>query len=116
MSMAFVYITTRDREEAARIARVLLQERLVACVNVLGEVDSYFSWQGHVQNEGEVVCFAKTRETLVPEVTETVQNIHSYSCPCVVALPIAGGNPEFLAWIEDSTRNPGPSQEPKEYL
>jgi periplasmic divalent cation tolerance protein len=102
--MFFLYMTARDHSEAARIGRVLVEERLVACVNIIDGMSSVYWWEGAVQEETEAVLIAKTQQSRVDEVIERVRGMHSYDCPCIVALPIEGGNPAFLRWIEDNTR------------
>lgn len=104
MDLVLVYITAASADEAARIGRALVERRLAACVNLLGPVRSLYWWDGAVQDEAEVAFIAKTRAGLVPELTEAVRAMHSYEVPCVAALPIADGNPDFLAWIEAETR------------
>ena len=106
MDVRFCYMTTGSREEARRIGRALVEERLAACVNILPGMNSMYWWQGAVQDEQETVLIAKTRAALVPRLTERVRALHSYSVPCVVALAIEGGNPAFLQWIEDETQAP----------
>ena len=64
---------------------------------------SQYRWEGSIQTDEEVVLIAKTRSDLVDSLTGHVREIHSYDCPCVVALPIRGGNPAFLQWIVDET-------------
>lgn len=103
MTPALLYITAAHKEEAATIARVLLEKRLAACINILGAITSLYRWEGEIKTGNEVALIAKTRSDLIDEATEAVQEIHSYDCPCVIALPIQGGNPDFLQWIEDET-------------
>lgn len=104
MSRVMVYMTAASAAEAERIGRALVERRLAACVNILGPVRSFYRWEGKVQDEAEVALIAKTRAELVPELTAAVRELHSYSVPCVAALPVADGNPDFLAWIEAETR------------
>lgn len=104
MSQVMVYMTAASAAEAERIARALVERRLAACANVLGPIRSFYWWDGKVQDEAEVALIAKTRAELVPELTAAVRELHSYSVPCVAALPVADGNPDFLAWIEAETR------------
>jgi periplasmic divalent cation tolerance protein len=106
MAFRFVYMTTSGPEEARRIGRTLVEERLAACVNILEGMRSMYWWEGAVQDAHEAVLIAKTREELVERLTERVKALHSYSCPCVVALPIEGGNPAFLQWIAEETEAP----------
>lgn len=106
MAYRFVYMTAGSREEARRIGRTLVEERLAACVNILDGMNSLYWWQGAVQDEQETVLIAKTRAELLERLTDRVKSLHSYSCPCVVALPIEGGNPAFLQWIAEETEGP----------
>jgi len=101
MSYRLLYVTTSSEEEAKAIGRMLVEERLAACVNLLGPITSFYWWEGGVQEDGEVALIAKTKAHLVDEAVLRIKNVHSYKCPCVVALPIEAGNPEFLAWIDE---------------
>ncbi|HKI99218.1 MAG TPA: divalent-cation tolerance protein CutA [bacterium] len=106
MAFRFVYMTAGSPEEARRIGRTLVEERLAACVNILPGMHSLYWWEGAVQEEQETVLIAKTRAELLERLTERVQALHSYTCPCVVALPIEGGNPAYLQWLADETESP----------
>jgi len=106
MSVVFVYMTAADAAEASRIGRALVERRLAACANVLGPIRSFYWWDGQVQDDPEVALVAKTRAELVPELTAAVKEMHSYAVPCVAALPIVDGNPDFLAWIAAETSKP----------
>lgn len=103
MTYSLLYITAGSREEAVAVARELVAARLVACANVIPGATSLYWWEGAVQEETEAVLVAKTRSEMVEEVIERVRQVHSYTCPCVVALPIAAGNPPFLDWIGAET-------------
>ncbi len=103
MSVSLVYITASSREEALEIGRTLVKERLAACANVGGGITSLYWWEGSVQEDAEVSLILKTRSGLVDSVVRRVKELHSYTCPCVVALPIAAGNPDFLGWIVNET-------------
>ena len=100
----FIYITTEDQAEARKIGETLVRERLAACANVLPPIQSYYWWDGEVQDSTEAALIAKTKQSLVETLIEKVKSIHSYSCPCVVALPIEAGHGPFLRWIEEETR------------
>ena len=110
MSETLVYITAGSVEEARAIGASLVERRLAACVNILPGMLSQYRWEGSVQTDEEAVLIAKTRSELVEAMTGHVREIHSYDCPCVVALPIEGGNPEFLQWIADETAGPEPNE------
>jgi len=96
-----VILCTSPREEGERIARALVEEKLVACVNV-GEVNSYFRWEGEVQEEGEVLLIMKTRSGKVKEIIGRIQELHSYEVPEIIALPIIDGHEGYLDWVRES--------------
>ncbi len=98
-----VYITAKDEEEASRIGKALVSEKLAACVN-LHPIKSIFRWQGEVSQEDEVVLLAKTRAELANEVISRVKELHSYEVPCAIVLPLEKGSPDFLEWISQSTK------------
>jgi len=104
MKERLIYMTASGPEEARRIGRTLVEERLVACVNILERVHSIYWWDGKIQEEPEAVLVAKTQGSLVERLIQRVKALHSYDCPCVVGVPITEGNPEFLAWIAEETR------------
>ncbi len=103
MSARFVYITASSEEEAARIGKRLVEDRLVACANIIGSIRSFYWWEGKIQEDQEAVVIVKTREELMERLMDAVRSLHSYECPCVVSLPIVEGNPDFLRWIYDET-------------
>lgn len=103
MSVVLVYFTAANREDVLQISRVLVEEHLAACVNVLGQITSVYRWEGTVQNETEVSALVKTIESRLPAVIERIKELHKYDCPCVISWPIAQGHPEFLKWIADET-------------
>jgi len=105
MTATFVYITAKDQDEALRIGRVLVAERLAACANVIENMTSLYWWEDAVQENREAVLIAKTKQSLVNAVIERVQSLHSYDCPCIVAWPIEQGNEEYLNWIDQETRS-----------
>jgi periplasmic divalent cation tolerance protein len=103
MDARLIYITTDSADEAQRIGRALVEERLAACVNILDGMKSLYWWEGEVSEGDETVLIAKTRSSLVDALTERVKALHSYSCPCVISVPLEGGNPDYLAWIARET-------------
>lgn len=107
MAQAVVYVTAASREQALAIGRTVVAERLAACVNVLGPITSIYRWEGLVHEEEEVGFLLKTRGDLVEALSERVKALHDYECPCVVAIPIDGGNPAFLAWIDAECADAG---------
>jgi len=98
-----VYITASSEAEAEKIGDTLVRERLAACAN-RHPIKSTFWWEGKVDRDDEVALVVKTKSSLVDEVVTRVKELHSYQVPCIVALPIVAGNPDFLDWIGDSTK------------
>jgi len=103
MTQTMLYVTAGSEEEAAIIARAVVESRLAACANVIPGVASFYWWEGKVQKDSEVVLILKTRQALVDQAVAMIKDVHSYDCPCVVAFPIDGGNPDFLNWITKET-------------
>jgi len=97
--LRLVYMTAGSADEARRIGEALIAEELAACVNLIDGMTSIYRWQGEVRRETETVIVAKTAKGLVGALTDRVKALHSYDCPCVVSLPIDGGNPDFQNWI-----------------
>ncbi len=95
-----VFITTGGTEEAQRISRILLEQRKVACVNIIPKVDSLFWWEDKLDSAQENLLIAKTKASLLPEIINLVKKTHSYDVPEIIALPIVGGNQDYLEWIE----------------
>ncbi len=98
-----IFVTAGSHEEAEVIADVLLEQYKAACVNIIPAVDSHFRWEEKLETGQEALLIIKTRASLVEEVTNLVKTVHSYDVPEVIALPIIGGNPEYLAWIDAGT-------------
>lgn len=104
MTYALAYITTKDREEARAIGSALLTKRLAACVNILDGMESHYWWEGKLEASQEAVLIAKTESAKVEPLIATVKALHSYSCPCVLVLPVTAGNPAYLDWLGESLR------------
>jgi periplasmic divalent cation tolerance protein len=94
-------ITTDSRDQADIIARSLLDARKVACVNIVPQVDSLFWWEGKVDSARECLLIAKTKPSVLDEVITLVKRIHSYDVPEIIALPILGGNEDYLKWVKE---------------
>jgi periplasmic divalent cation tolerance protein len=98
-----VYITAKDTEEAHRIGKTLVSEKLAACVNYF-PIQSIYCWQGKVEEKAEVALLVKTRQSLVQKVIQRTKELHSYDVPCIESWTIDGGYPLYLQWIEESTQ------------
>jgi periplasmic divalent cation tolerance protein len=104
---AIVILTTvPDRETADRIAAVLVEAKLAACVNILPSVRSVYRWQGVVEKTDENQLLIKTAVERYREVEEAIRAHHPYEVPEIIALPISAGLPAYLQWLADET--PGP--------
>lgn len=99
MEALLVYMTAGSAEEAGSIARVLVEERLAACVNVIEGMRSVYRWQGSVEEASEAVMIAKTSVGGFDALAARVREVHSYDTPCIVALPLAAGDRGYLDWI-----------------
>ena len=107
MEHVLVYMTVPDLETARRIGRAVVEERLAACVNILGAMESLYWWEGTVHNDLEVVLVAKTRARLFEELRSRVVGLHPYEAPCIVAVDMCAGHGPFLHWITAQTLGPG---------
>ncbi len=96
-----VLMTAANREEASRIAEMLVSERLAACVQFLPEIQSVYRWQGEVTRESEVLLLAKTTSDRFAELDRAVREIHSYETPEIIALPLIAISEPYLAWLEE---------------
>jgi periplasmic divalent cation tolerance protein len=94
-----VMVTTASKQEAEKIARHLLEEKLIACANIIGPVSSYFRWSGKTEKAEEYLIYMKSRRDLSDKLAETVKVLHSYEMPEILVLPIIGGSKAYLAWL-----------------
>jgi periplasmic divalent cation tolerance protein len=106
MPAIMVYITARDRKQARAIGRTLVEGRLAACANIINEMNSFYFWEGKLCDDRESVLIVKTRRALLGRLIKKVKSLHTYEVPCIVALPITGGNREYLKWVDKETRPP----------
>jgi periplasmic divalent cation tolerance protein len=98
-----ILVTAGNKKEAKKIASVLIGEKLAACVNIIGGVDSLFRWQGKIDSAKEVLLVIKTRKPLMGKLIKKVKSLHSYEVPEIIALPIIGGDKKYLSWLNEST-------------
>jgi len=101
-AMVVCLVTAPSAEEGHRIARVLVEERLAACVNVVAGVRSVYRWQGVVEEAEEVLLVVKTTRDRFSGLQERVVSLHSYQVPEVVVLPVEGALPAYQAWVQES--------------
>lgn len=104
-----VLSTCPSPEEAKRIARGLVEERLAACVNLVPGAVSVYHWQGNVCEENEVMLVVKSRRHLLGRLQERLATMHSYEVPEAIAIPVVDGLPAYLEWLDRETNPPGNS-------
>ena len=104
MKVNLVYITVKDKAEARKIGGELVESKLAACVNIIDNMNSMYVWEGKLQDDKEVILIAKTTEARVPLLIDRVKTLHSYDCPCILSIPVSGGNSEFLDWIANEVK------------
>lgn len=104
MSDYIVVFVTAPADEAPEMAKTLVEERLVACVNIVPGLRSIYWWQGKVEDEPEVLCIMKTQSHMFEALRDRVRELHSYEVEEIVALPILAGNPPYLDWIKENTQ------------
>lgn len=103
MKPLFVYITASNKKQARHIGKTLLTEKIVACVNIIDGMNSLYLWEGKRCDGTEAVLVAKTMDRNLARLVRRVKELHTYSVPCIVALPIVGGNKDFLRWVKRET-------------
>ena len=97
-------VTCATLEEARKIARGVVEKRLAACVNIVTHaVESFYTWEGKLENSSEYLLMMKTTDERVQELQTEVLNLHSYDTPEFIVLPIVAGSEEYLKWLNDST-------------
>ena len=99
-----ILITAGSPDEAATIARTLVDEHLAACVNIIPGVRSFFFWEGRTQDAAEALMICKSRMPLMDAVIARVKTLHTYTVPEIIALPVAAGLPSYLAWVKNATK------------
>lgn len=97
-----VFMTAANRGEAARLAEMLVEKRLAACVQILPEMESVYRWQGKVERQSEVLLIAKTTGAKFEELEKEVRALHSYETPEIVAFQLTAGSSPYLEWLKTS--------------
>ena len=102
-----ILITAGSSEEAGKIARSLVEQKLAACVNLIDPIRSVYRWEGKVTEDGEALLIVKSSRELFDEVQRVVEQMHSYQVPELICLPIIDGSPNYLNWLTESLKSPG---------
>jgi periplasmic divalent cation tolerance protein len=101
-----VVTTVATREVADQIAASLVQQRLAACVQVIGPISSTYRWQGAVETSQEWLCLVKSRQDLYSLLEEAIRRLHPYEVPEILAIPVNAGSAAYLAWLDASVLPP----------
>jgi len=97
-----VYITVGSEEEGNRLARVIVEEKLAACVNRIGGVQSTYAWEGKIQTDEEQLLIVKTSAAAFDQLEQRVRDLHSYDVPEIIAVPLVRGHQAYLKWIAEA--------------
>jgi periplasmic divalent cation tolerance protein len=96
-------VTCATLEEARKIARTVVEKRLAACVNIVTHaVESFYSWEGKLENNSEYLLMLKTTEERVDDLRNEILDLHSYDTPEFIVLPVVAGSEEYLKWVSES--------------
>jgi periplasmic divalent cation tolerance protein len=99
-----VVTTTERKEDALAIARSLVEERLAACVQVLGPITSTYHWKGTIETAEEWQCWAKSRDALYDQLEQAIRRLHPYEVPEILVVPILAAAPSYLKWLREEVR------------
>ena len=99
-----IFITASSEQEARNIATTLVNEKLVACMNIIPKIHSIYWWENKVCQEDEVMLISKSTQALFSTIMDRVKSLHSYKVPEIISFPISDGLPEYLNWIEEVTK------------
>ena len=97
---AFIYITTSGNEESKKIGKMLVEEKLAACVNIIPSIESIYLWKGQIENDEESLLIAKTKIKTIDKIIKMVKEIHSYDTPAILAIPIIEGSKDYLDYLD----------------
>jgi periplasmic divalent cation tolerance protein len=99
-----IYITTGSISEAKKIGRILVEEKLVACSNIISTIHSIYSWQGKICDDKEALMVLKTRKKHFEQIVKRVETLHSYDVPEIIAIPIIEGSSKYMSWLNEETK------------
>ena len=96
-------VTASDKKQGRKIAAGILKDRLAACVNIIDNVESHYTWKGKFETSEEVLLLIKTRASLAVKLTRKIKQVHSYEVPEIIFLPVTAGSKEYLSWLASET-------------
>ncbi len=97
--------TTETKELAQKIAKYLVEQKLAACVQISGPIESTYRWKGNIERASEFLCLIKTRTSLFKKVEAAIKKLHPYETPEIIAVPITQGSKDYLNWLDTETEN-----------
>ncbi|RKY93450.1 MAG: divalent-cation tolerance protein CutA [Candidatus Hydrothermota bacterium] len=100
--MPFVQIMTTvpDRKTALRIGEKLLEDKLCACFQIVGPINSLYRWKGKIEKDEEFLCLIKTREDLIEKIEESLRKMHPYEVPEFLVIPVVAGSADYISWLD----------------
>jgi len=101
--VSIVYTTINNIQDARRIANTLVEEQLVACVNIIPKVESIYRWKGKIEGEEEFILISKTTDNNVKKTIQRLRVLHTYELPDIVVIPVIGGLKDYLDYVVDET-------------
>jgi periplasmic divalent cation tolerance protein len=99
-----VFTTTEKKEDAEKIAKVLVEKRLAGCIQIVGPIVSTYWWKGNLETAGEWLCFIKSKKTLYDELEKAIKEVHPYEAPEIIAVPIISGSKDYLGWLNNELK------------
>jgi periplasmic divalent cation tolerance protein len=99
-----IFCTVPDPITAKKISRILVEEKLAACCNIVPGLNSIYRWENKIQDETELLLIIKTRQELFSELEQRVKNLHPYAVPEIIAMPILRGNIDYLKWMDENVK------------
>jgi periplasmic divalent cation tolerance protein len=105
-----ILVTAASKRECRKIARRLVEAKLAACVNITQPIESIYRWEGKIADDQEYQLLIKSTRELFPEIKAAITKLHSYHTPEIICLPIIDGSRNYLQWVSDSVKSPGPAE------
>jgi len=99
MGLVIGYVTCKNSQEAKKIAKYLLEKKLIACGNIVNKIDSVYRWKGKIVNESEALLLLKTESKKINKIKKEIQGIHSYSVPCIEFIKVSDVNKNYEKWV-----------------
>jgi periplasmic divalent cation tolerance protein len=103
MEAIVVYITAPNEEEAVKISKIIVEEKLAGCINIVRGIRSIYMWQGKIEDDPEVLMIAKTQRSLFNALMTRVKELHPYTVPEIIAMPVIEGSADYLNWLKEVT-------------